>query len=154
VIQERELRAQVAEEEQLADTIEDVGLRRQAGIGSRLRQRAMTEAVEAAHRDPRPRRRADRLLDSFAKLPACLHVVREDEDLFGQERPSEGVLSSGGGGGEGEPQAAVWRQLGRTLRLEQPPDALDDDPRLARARARDDDQRTIGPLDDASLGVG
>ena len=34
------------------------------------------------------------------------------------------------------------------MRLEQVPDALDDDPRLAGAGARDDDDRPVAPLDD------
>ena len=40
------------------------------------------------------------------------------------------------------------------MRLEQPADALDDDARLARAGARDDDDRPVAILDDRALLVG
>ena len=36
-------------------------------------------------------------------------------------------------------------------RLEQPPDALDDDPGLAGPGARDDHDRPVAPLDDPAL---
>ena len=48
-----------------------------------------------------------------------------------------------------EPPVRIERAL--ALRVEQPPHPLDDDPRLARPRPRNDDERPIPVLDDPPL---
>src|SRR5688500_13378973 len=87
----------------------------------------MTEAVEVADGQPGGRCRADGLLDPYTQLAGGLDVVRQDEEILGEE-----II----------------------LGLEQPVDPLDDDPRLAGARARDDDHWPIGVLDDRPLRIG
>ena len=67
---------------------------------------------------------ADRRVQPVPQLARGLHVVGQHEDLLGQQ-----VLA----------------------RRQQMPDALDDDPRLARPGARDDDDRPVAPLDDPPL---
>lgn len=60
------------------------------------------------------------------QLARGLDVVGQDEELLGEQ-----VL----------------------LRLEEMTDALDDDARLARPRARDDNGRTLAVLDDGALSI-
>ena len=100
-------------------------------------QQAMTEAVEVADREACLDRRAERRLQPLTELPGRLDVVGQDQDLLGEER----VLRAG------RVRGRAWPALG----LEQPAHTLDDDPRLAGPRARDDDRRPILELDDAPL---
>ena len=85
VVDERQVRADVPEEQHLADAVEDVGPRGQAGVGRGFGEDALAEAVEVGDRDPRPRRAADRLVQAFLQLPRRLDVVGQDEELFRQE---------------------------------------------------------------------
>ena len=71
---------------------------------------------------------ADGGLDALAELPGRLDVVGQDEDLLGEHRGFAALRSA-----------------------EQPAHALDDDARLAGARAGDDDERPVAPLDDPPL---
>jgi len=64
------------------------------------------------------------LFDPLLQLARGLDVVRQDQDLLGEE-------------------------VG--LRLEEPADALDDDSRLARSCASDHHERAVAVLDDGSL---
>ena len=89
----------------------------------------MAEAVEVRDRHPRPVRDPDDLIEPLLQLPRGLHVVGQDEDVVGHQ----GVRAVAAPG------------------LEQVPNPLDDDPRLARPRARDDHGRPVAPLDDPLL---
>ena len=124
VVDEREVRRDVAQQEHLPDAIEHVGPRRQPGIGRVLGQDPMAEAVEVRDGHPGARRRAHRLVQSILELARGLHVVGQDQQVLRQQ------------------PVAV---------LEQPLDPLDDDPRLAGPGARDDHHRPIAPLDDPAL---
>ena len=124
VVDERQVRADVPQQQHLAHAVEDVGPGGQAGVGRRLGEDALAEAVEVGDRDPRPRRAADRLVQALLQLPRGLHVVGQDEELLREEIHPV---------------------------LEEVPDALDDHARLAGPGARDHDQRPVAVLDDASL---
>ena len=124
MVDERQVRADVPQQQHLAHAVEDVGPGGQAGVGRRLGQDALAEAVEVGDRDPRSRRAADRLVQALLQLPRGLDVVGQDEELLREEvRPV----------------------------LEEVPDTLDDHARLAGPGARDHDQRPVAVLDDASL---
>ena len=124
MVDERQVRADVPQQQHLADAVEDVGPGGQAGVGRRLGEDALAEAVEVGDRDPRPDRAADRLVQALLQLARGLHVVGEDEELLRQE------------------VCPV---------LEEVPDTLDDHARLAGPGARDHDQRPVAVLDDALL---
>jgi hypothetical protein len=66
VVDEPERRDDLAQQEQLADTVEHVGPRRQAGVVGVLGQDPLAEAVEVADRHPRRARDADGVLDPVA----------------------------------------------------------------------------------------
>ena len=124
MIDERQVGEDVAQEQHLADAVEHVRPRRQPGVGRVLGQDPMAEAVEVRHRDAAANGGADRGVQPVPQLARGLHVVGQDQDLLGQQ-----VLA----------------------RLEQMPDPLDDDPRLAGPGARDDHDRPVAPLDDPAL---
>ena len=191
VVDERELGPDVAQEEDLADAVEHVRVRRQPGVRRRLGQHPVAEAVEVRDGHPRPGRRPDGVVEPRLELLRRLDVVRQDEDLLRNERRVEGAVAVGRrvSAGRQVPEAEVGRWLGHrgrrpangqrrlgplrrgpgrpcrlgreeatlrigrplALRLEQPAHPLDDDPRLARPRARDDDERPIPVLDDPAL---
>ena len=124
VVDERQVRTDVPQQQHLADAVEDVGSCGQAGVGRRFGEDPLAEAVEVRDSDPRPRRATHRFVQAFLQLPRSLDVVGEDEELFGEEvRPV----------------------------LEEVPDTLDDHARLAGPGARDHDERPIAELDDAPL---
>ena len=189
VVDERELGPDVAQEEDLADAVEHVRVRRQPGVRRRLGQHPVAEAVEVRDGHPRPRRRPDGVVEPSLELLRRLDVVRQDEDLLGDERRVEGVVAVGRRGRWRVPEAEVGRWLGHrgrspasgqrrlgplrrgpgrpcrlgreeatlrierpiALRVEQPAHPLDDDPRLARPRPGDDDERPIHVLDNPAL---
>ena len=85
----------------------------------------MAEAVEVAtRRCGRATPAPTVCVQPLLQLARGLDVVGQDQDLLGQQ-----VLA----------------------RRQQLPDALDDDPRLARPGAGDDDDRPVAPLDDPAL---
>ena len=127
VIDQAEVRAELAEQEQLADPVEDVRVAGHVRIGRALAQDPMAEAVEVRDAQAGGGRGAHTLVDPLAQLAGRLDVVGQDEQLLGEEV---------------------------VLGLQQPADALDDDAGLARSRACDDDDRAVAMLDDGPLGIG
>ncbi len=124
VIDERQVREDVAQEQRLADTIEHVRPSRQPGVARVLGQDPMAEAVEVRHRDAAANGRPDRGVQPIPQLARGLHVVGQEQDLLGQQ-----VLAG----------------------LEQVPHPLDDDAGLAGPGPRDDHDRPVAPLDDTAL---
>ena len=124
VVQQPQTGHEIAQEQQLADAVEDVRPARQPRLASVIGQDPLAEAVEVADRHPRRTCDADGRLDPLAQLGGRLHVMSQDEEVLGEQ-------SLAG--------------------LEQVPHTLDDDPRLAGPRASDHDGRSIAPLDDAAL---
>ena len=127
MVDQVEVRPELAEQEQLADAVEDVRVAGHVRIGGALAQDPMAEAVEVRDAQAGGGRGAHALVDPLAQLARRLDVVGQDEQLLGEEV---------------------------VLRLEQPADALDDDAGLARARAGDDHDRAIAMLDDGPLRIG
>ena len=89
VVEEGQVAADVAQQQQLADAVEHIGLRRQTRVGGRLGEHAMAEAVEVADVEASARGRADPLLEALSELLGRLDVVGEDEDLLGQQGTGE-----------------------------------------------------------------
>ena len=85
VVDEMEVRPQVLEEQHLGDAVEDVGARRQPGIGRVLGEDPLAEAVEVADRHARGGGHADGCFDPCPQLRGRLDVVGQDEDLLRQE---------------------------------------------------------------------
>ena len=124
VIDQGQARPDVPDEQELTDAVQHIGPRRQPHLRARFGQHPMAEAVEVGHRHAGRGGGAHRLLDPLAQLARGLDVVGQDQDRL-----------------------RCQVRLGR----EQPGDALDDDPRLARARPGDDHRRPIAELDDGAL---
>ena len=151
VVEERQVGPNVAQEQHLTDAVEDVGLGGQAGIRRGLGQDPMAEAVEVADAQACPGSRSDRGLDPVAELLGRLDVVRQDQDLLGQQGTGERIIGNPSVGGLAQHEVAAGCRGGLGLRFEQPAHALDDDPGLAGASARDHDRRPIAPFDDSLL---
>lgn len=83
-----ELRAQFAEQEGLADLVEDALALAQAELGPMGGQQPMPERVEVVH--PQPTRPLDpeRLLEPARELRGRADVVGQDEDVLGLEGAS------------------------------------------------------------------
>ena len=139
VIDERQVGPDVAKEEDLADPVEDVGLRGEAGLRGVVGQDPVAEAVEVADPEAGSRGRPDRFLDPIGELLRGPDVVGQDEDLLREQRPGERVVV--GGRLRRDP-------VGSAVSPEQVRDALDDDTGLAGPGAGDDDKRAFVPLDD------
>ena len=133
MVDERELRADVLEQQDLRHAIEDVRPRRQPGIRRVLGQDPLAEAVEVGDGHPGACRDADHLVQASLELLRGLDVVGQDQEVLGEER------------------VQVVRVRGGALGLEQPADALHDDLGLARAGTGDDHDRPVAPLDDPAL---
>jgi hypothetical protein len=165
VVEERQPRAEVAQEEHLADTVEDVGHRREARVGRGLDEDPVAEAVEVGDRQASAHGGPERFLEPVRELLRRLDVVGQDEDLLRQERTGEGVVGVGRCGFGGERQGidrgggfggrrGVGSVVRCALRLQEAADPLHDDAGLAGPGPRDDDERTVLPGDDALLFVG
>ena len=126
VIDQAEVCAELAEEEQLADAVEDVRVARHVRIGCALAQDPMAKAMEVRDAQAGGGRGAHALVDSLAQLAGRLDVVGQDEEL-------------------------LWEKV--FLGLQQPADAPNDHAGLAGTGARDDDNRTVAMLDDDPLRV-
>ena len=136
--------AQVSQQQQLANTVEDVRPGRQARVARALGEDMLAEAVEVADRDPRPDRRAHGFVQPLLELPGGLDVVGQDQDLLRDQRAAERIAVAGRG---------LRRQVaaGVPLRLQQPAHPLHDDARLPRPGPRDDDDGAVVRLDDRAL---
>ncbi len=137
----------LAQEEQLADAVEDVRACREPGVGGVLGEDALAEAVEVADRHARAGGRTHDRVQALAELRRGLDVVGEDEDLLRREGAVEGIaVPRGRFRGDG-----VAGRRGVALGGQQPADALHDDARLPRPGARDDHDGTVVRLDDRAL---
>ena len=72
VVDEVQVGAEVPEEQELADAVEHVGVRRDTGFRGRFGQDPMAEAVEVADAQAGPVRGADGLLDPLRSSRAAL----------------------------------------------------------------------------------
>ena len=140
--------SEVPEQEQLADAVQHVGARRQAGVPAAFGEDVLAEAVEVADGHPCARRGTHGPVQALLELLRGLDVVGHHEQLLGDEGALEGVAVPGRGF-RGH-QAARARPRG-TLRVQEPPHALHDDARLPRPGARDDHEGAIVRLDDGAL---
>ena len=89
VVEQRQVAPDVAQEQELADAIEHVGLGRQPRVGGRLGEHAVTEAVEVADGKVGTGGGADPGLEALSELLGGLDVVGEHEDLLGQQGTGE-----------------------------------------------------------------
>ena len=154
VVEQRQVTPDITQQQQLADAVEHIGLRRQARVSGRLGEHAMAEAVEVADVEAGASSRADAILEALSELLGRLDVVGEHEDLLGQQGTGERFGVRAVRAHSCRHQAAIG-SLGRAaLGPEKPAHALDDDARLAAPGTRDDHGGAITPLDDASLGLG
>jgi hypothetical protein len=119
-----EFRPQLAQQQALADLVEDVSVLVQAELGAIVTQDAVAEGVEVMDPQPAGRLEAEHLLQAVLELGGGLDVVGQDEDVL----RGEGVVA-----------------------LEEVADALDHDGRLARASAGQHHQRAVGPFDGRPL---
>lgn len=124
VVDEVEVRAQVAQEQVLPDAVQHVRPRRHPGLRRRLGQDPMADGVEVRDGQAGGLGHPDGVLDALAELGRGLHVVGEDEQAL---------------------------RLELRLGIQQVRHPLDDDAGLPRPRAGDDDERPLAPLDDPPL---